>query len=95
MAQKLAFLLTKDELNRIKFTGDSVVVDLHYLSVKEARRLLKTIVALYQKSFCMVVIHGYIHGQALKEMLRTDDIFLKEHNMIATENPGRTLFEFV
>lgn len=53
--------------------GEIVIrVDLHYLRAAEARKVLEGIIALYRFPFILDVIHGYVHGTAIKQMIWTD-----------------------
>ncbi len=76
MNDKLRMILTEEEIGRIqmniKNNETELTVDLHKLSVKQAQRLLKNIIAIDRGRVEMHIIHGYNHGTALKEMIAYD-----------------------
>ncbi len=68
---RLKLILTKDELDRIsvqeKKNGKiSITADVHGMKCNEAKRFIINIVRI---AFQIVIIHGYNHGTAIKEML--------------------------
>ena len=77
MEKAIKTLFTQAEIDRIttklKQNGKSVVtVDVHGLTVKEARRLLLNLIAIDKEGCDVKVIHGYHHGTAIKEMIQND-----------------------
>ena len=96
---RMEFIYTNDEMSRFTFSSPSettlfIQVDLHNLSCFEARRLLNNLMLLVQDQFELLIIHGYRHGQALKDMLWFD----YENQRLAGRydidyNPGETLFK--
>lgn len=77
MNAKLELILTKDEISRIiskvKEDGEpEVTLDLHKLTVREARRLIGNIIAVNRERFELNLIHGYNHGTALRDMIRQE-----------------------
>ena len=97
MSEKMMLLFTTDELSRItdfirKDDTHVIVVDLHGLCVKSAKRLINNIIVLNSEKLDICVVHGYHHGTAIKEMIerefgsgRTKKI--NEHD----KNKGRTI----
>ena len=73
---KLEFLFTKELLGRISYPEqeDMVVIDLHYLTCRDAEKLVKNVIALTDGSFTMELIHGYNSGTKIKELLYTSEI---------------------
>ena len=73
---KLGFIMTGDEINRIKVSenesGVSVLVDLHELRKPQAMRFLKNILNLITGPFRLSVIHGYNHGTVLKNYVNNE-----------------------
>ena len=74
-------ILTEDELSRIHFeitgTGTCVSVDVHRLTVAEAKRLIKNLIALIRGDFILEVIHGYLNGTAIKDMIHEETLSKK------------------
>lgn len=71
---RLRMVLTNDELNRItvkeKATGKiRITADVHGMKCYEARRFINNIINIVRTAFQLVIIHGYNHGTAIKEML--------------------------
>lgn len=91
--------MTDEELGRFTFLSDAngalaLRGDLHGLSCREARRLLNNLMLLIRDDFDLIVIHGYRHGQAIKDMLWHD----YDNRRLAArcgdkKNPGVTLFK--
>ncbi len=56
--------------------GEIVVrADLHRMTRREAKQFIKNMIALLHKNpFTLILIHGYNHGTALKEMLYGEHI---------------------
>ncbi len=72
LVMKLKTILTPDELERINIHYEErprIIVDVHGLICIKARRLIDNIINLLQISFVMIVVHGYNHGTAIKDML--------------------------
>lgn len=79
MAQKklwsqLSMVLSKEILNRITFAkGESikVILDLHGLSVNQARKVLNNVINITSRvaGCLLVVVHGFHHGTKIKDML--------------------------
>lgn len=69
----LQIFCKSDDFYRFKFytyRGHlSITVDVHGLSCKEAYRLINNIINYANSSFGLVVIHGFNHGTAIKDML--------------------------
>lgn len=71
---KLAMVLTRDELNRIRIQRDAygeirITADVHGMTCHEARRFINNIINLVRVAFRLIIIHGYNHGTAIKDML--------------------------
>ena len=71
-------ILTEEVLSRITVEDDNdelrITVDVHGMKCWEVRRLLNNLILLSSGSFTMEIIHGYIHGTAIKEMIANDAI---------------------
>jgi DNA-nicking Smr family endonuclease len=73
----LSAFLTNDELNRLRENESEsgelqLTVDVHGLHCNETKKYLNNMINASRKSFLLVVIHGYNHGTAIKEMLAYD-----------------------
>ncbi len=98
MGNKMEMIFTKEELGRItegmKGNADVITVDLHGLSTKAARRLLLNLIVLDSDEKDICVIHGYIHGTSIKEMICNS---LKHPKIAEVEsvegNYGRTVLK--
>ncbi len=94
---KMGFIMTKDELERIKVSeeesGDmKVQVDLHELHKKEAKRFIGNILGLVNGPFRLKVIHGYNNGTVLKEYVN-DELQNKriQNRYVPAYNQGITI----
>ena len=74
--KRLQMILTPQELNRIVVRGSDdslqIRVDAHGLTRAEARMLINNVILIPHTNFNLLVIHGFNHGTAIKEMLETD-----------------------
>ena len=71
---RLRMVLTQDELNRINISESSdgkirIIADVHGMKCYEARRFINNIINIVREAFQLVIIHGYNHGTAIKDML--------------------------
>lgn len=71
---KMLFLFpgTEEKRIQIKIGTDgmfSVTIDVHGMTVVEAKRAINNIIAMMKVAFHLAIIHGYQHGIAIKEML--------------------------
>lgn len=74
MMDRMTFVMYGEDLCRVEITenakGEKIIsVDLHGLNKKNASKILRNIIAMYQFPFCLVLIHGYNHGTVLKELI--------------------------
>lgn len=74
---RLGMVLTNEELSRIsvqeKRTGKArIIADVHGMTCREARRFINNIINLVRIPFQLIIIHGYNHGTAIKDMLAND-----------------------
>ena len=93
---RLRLIYTQEQMNRIHFvesvvSNNQITIDVHGLKCSEAKRFINNLINLVQESFHLVVIHGYNHGTAIKNMLA--DNF--ENSNVARQyldqnNPGIT-----
>lgn len=81
MNKNINILFSEEELSRVKTRNEKdgkevVTVDVHGMTVKNAKRFLKNLIALNPESFNMNVIHGFNNGCSIRNMLRNN--FLSE-----------------
>ena len=74
IVSRLRMIFTDAEMERIRVeeleNGElQITTDVHGLSCKEVRKFISNIISLVKKAFELIVIHGYLHGIAIKEML--------------------------
>ena len=71
---RLRMVLTNDELDRITVKEREsekirITADVHGMKCYEARRFINNIINIVRTAFQLVIIHGYNHETAIKEML--------------------------
>ncbi len=71
---RLRMVLTQSEMNRIIISESRsgkirITADVHGMKCYEARRFINNIINIVRTAFQLVIIHGYNHGTAIKEML--------------------------
>lgn len=71
---RLRIVLTNDELDRITVKENAsgklrITADVHGMKCYEARRFINNLIIIMRTAFLLVIIHGYNHGTAIKEML--------------------------
>lgn len=71
---RLHMILTPEELGRLKITESEdrqvqIVADVHGMKCCQAKRFINNIINAVHTAFRLVVIHGYNHGTAIKDML--------------------------
>lgn len=76
LSEKFAAIYPCDEMTRIQVLQNangefSVVVDVHGMKCWQAERFINNLINIAQCPFVMTVIHGYNHGTAILEMVRT------------------------
>ena len=93
---KLQLILSNNELNRLKISETSngdirITADVHGMKCIQAKRFINNIINVIQMVFTLIIIHGYNHGTAIKDMLATD--FANAHikaNYLDPHNQGVT-----
>ena len=71
---KLQMIFTSNEINRLSIKETpgmklQITVDVHGMKCSQARRFINNIINTIRESFKLIIIHGYNHGTAIKEML--------------------------
>lgn len=76
ISDKLKVIFSPDEINRIKVIEKDrqyllVIADVHGLKCYQAKRFINNIINLIHSAFKLIIIHGYTHGTAIKDMLQS------------------------
>ncbi len=71
---RLNMILTTDELKRIQVLQNAdeklmIIVDVHGMTCTKARKFINNIINVVRVAFQLIIIHGYNHGTAIKDML--------------------------
>ena len=83
--------ISEDENGRMELT-----IDVHGLSVQEARRKIRNVINISTEAFRLNVVHGYNHGTSIKDMLADKQISKRlEAQYCPQRNPGETVMRFV
>ena len=73
---RLRLILSSDELDRLAISETAgkttIVVDVHGMKCAQARRFINNIINTAHCAVRLVIIHGYNHGTAIKEMLSSN-----------------------
>lgn len=96
MSKEMMMIFTKEEIERIKENPDGICLDLHRLSVKQSKRLVNNVISMNRDNFSLTLIHGYVHGTAIKEMLVgnfDNPRVIGKHGV--KNNYGRTVFDII
>lgn len=94
LLNRLSFVVYGDNKWRLtvsqqKDTVPEITCDVHGLSVPEARRMIRNIINITRVPIYLIVIHGYNHGTAIKDMLAQEDVADRIVNRFCPEsNPG-------
>lgn len=96
IAYRMAFLLPTGSDRHLEAEEDGdevkVIVDVHGLTTRQAKRLINNIIAMIRRPFSLEVIHGYHHGTAIRDMIYTDLANTKiQSRHLETWNPGITV----
>lgn len=72
--KRIQMVMSPKEVSRIRISrsvmGDEMVVDLHEMATNEAITFINNIVNLSKGQCAIKLVHGYTHGEALKDMVR-------------------------
>lgn len=92
MMQKLTFVVFGENswrLAQLELSPDNrwrVVIDVHGLSVREAKKMLKNLIAVLPVGIELIVIHGYNHGTALKQLIRSEE--MSSYRVLSVSSPA-------
>ena len=95
----MSVIMSEEELNRIRFQDVAggktmeVIADVHGMKRFEAKRFLKNIIAVIRGAFLLLIIHGYNHGTAIRDMIRGSELgTTRIRNLTGVEwNKGQTV----
>ena len=74
--------------------GSQMIVDIHGMHAREARFRLDMLIDNAPKEVIeIIVIHGYSHGQVLKNMVRNELTSTRIKQIRAAYNAGQTVIE--
>lgn len=93
---RLKMILSREEISRIKISESDIehikiIVDVHGLKCFQVRRFINNIINAVRTAFQLIVIHGYNHGTAIKDMLAEN--YSNYHictQYVDSRNPGIT-----
>ena len=88
--KRLQMILTTDEISRLKISDTekgnvNITVDVHGMKCSQAKRFINNIINAAHTAFQLVIIHGYNHGTAIKDMLA--DNFKNAHITTQYQDP--------
>lgn len=69
---KLSFILSKNDMDRISLIFKDemrIIVDVHGMKCIQAKKFINNIINVVRIVFRLIIIHGYNHGTAIKDML--------------------------
>ena len=92
---KLSLIFTNDDMKRIHVKENKgetkIIADVHGMSVRSAKRFINNILNVVRMNIQLIVIHGYNHGTAIRDMINNH--FENEHvvsKYIDKDNKGVT-----
>lgn len=82
ITNRLGIIFSNEELNRLTVIETnnkslSITVDVHGMKCSQAKRFINNIINIIHVAFQLVIIHGYNHGTAIKNMLAQN--FFNKH----------------
>lgn len=71
---RLRMVFTNEEIERLTISENDekairIIVDVHGMKCSQARRFINNIINTIRVAFQLIIIHGYNHGTAIKDML--------------------------
>lgn len=71
---RLRMVFTQEEINRLTISEIDehkirITADVHGMKCCQARRFINNIINTVRVAFQLIIIHGYNHGTAIKDML--------------------------
>lgn len=84
---RLEEIFTSEEMSRITINNPKdeclwITADVHGMKCCQARRFINNIINVIHMVFHLEIIHGYVHGTAIKEMLdrNFNNVHIIEHH---------------
>lgn len=70
---RLGMVFTNEEIGRLTINeidenNIRIVADVHGMKCSQARRFINNIINIVRTPFQLIIIHGYKHGTAIKDM---------------------------
>ncbi len=99
LLSRISFVVFGDDCWRVKIDfkvvgSPEIIYDAHGQTVLEARRTIRNIANIVMAPITLIVIHGYRHGTAIKEMLAEENFSGRLICRYSPEfNPGETFME--
>lgn len=77
VGERLEEIFTDEEMSRITISDSIggcllITADVHGMKCRQARRFINNIINVIRMVFHLMIIHGYNHGRAIKDMLAGD-----------------------
>lgn len=77
ISEKIQLIFRSEEVERIRISEResgviSLVVDVHGMKCCQAKRFINNLINLARCECLLTVIHGYNHGDAILNMIRSD-----------------------
>ena len=74
LSTRLRMIFSQEDFSRLSITESAtgnivIIADVHGMKCYEARRFINNIICIVNTDCQLVIIHGYNHGTAIKEML--------------------------
>ena len=92
--KRFEIIFSENEMRRFTVSNEELLIDVHGMNCRQAMMFLKNVIALIRGSVTLNVIHGYNHGQAIKNMCMHSEKI--SERIVKTEslpwNPGVTKF---
>ena len=87
---RLGMIFSQEDIDRITVKDEAeknlqVIVDVHGLKCSQAKRFINNIINAIRTAFKLVIIHGYNHGTAIKDMLAEN--FMNSHIVDQYQDP--------
>lgn len=79
---RLRMVFTNEEISRLTISEINegrirIVADVHGMKCNQAKRFINNIINTIRVTFQLIIIHGYNHGTAIKDMLAQN--FINTH----------------
>ena len=76
MELRLSLILTDADMRRLQFKereGEKeIIADVHGMKCYQAKKFINNIINVIRDAVRLIIIHGYNHGTAIKNMINTD-----------------------